>query len=104
MPPCVILLYFRIIQFFSLEPFSVCLAVPEVEGEAESISSLCSQITNAFSTPSEDPFSSAPMTKPVTVIAPQSPAFQGWCPLDPFSCSLWNVCLRHKLADSRLAS
>ncbi|XP_048076078.1 protein numb homolog isoform X13 [Ursus arctos] len=50
--------------------------VPEVEGEAESISSLCSQITNAFSTPSEDPFSSAPMTKPVTVIAPQSPAFQ----------------------------
>ncbi|XP_033294638.1 protein numb homolog isoform X7 [Orcinus orca] len=50
--------------------------VPEVEGEAESISSLCSQITNAFSTPSEDPFSSAPMTKPVTVVAPQSPAFQ----------------------------
>ncbi|XP_058149085.1 protein numb homolog isoform X3 [Dasypus novemcinctus] len=52
-------------------------SVPEVEGEAESISSLCSQITNAFSTPSEDPFSSAPMTKPVTVVAPQSPAFQG---------------------------
>ncbi|XP_052502196.1 protein numb homolog isoform X2 [Budorcas taxicolor] len=51
--------------------------VPEVDGEAESISSLCSQITNAFSTPSEDPFSSAPMTKPVTVVAPQSPAFQG---------------------------
>ncbi|XP_059770575.1 protein numb homolog isoform X7 [Balaenoptera ricei] len=50
--------------------------VPEVEGEAESISSLCSQITNAFSTPSEDPFSSAPMTKPLTVVAPQSPAFQ----------------------------
>ncbi|XP_073923710.1 protein numb homolog isoform X8 [Castor canadensis] len=50
--------------------------VPEVEGEAESISSLCSQITNAFSTPSEDPFSSAPMTKPATVVAPQSPAFQ----------------------------
>ncbi|XP_021102478.1 protein numb homolog isoform X15 [Heterocephalus glaber] len=50
--------------------------VPEVEGEAESISSLCSQITNAFSTPSEDPFSSAPMTKPVTVVASQSPAFQ----------------------------
>nr|XP_055144872.1 protein numb homolog isoform X7 [Symphalangus syndactylus] len=49
--------------------------VPEVEGEAESISSLCSQITNAFSTP-EDPFSSAPMTKPVTVVAPQSPTFQ----------------------------
>uniref|UniRef100_A0A8C0P5H5 NUMB endocytic adaptor protein n=1 Tax=Canis lupus familiaris TaxID=9615 RepID=A0A8C0P5H5_CANLF len=56
--------------------FPIKNAVPEVEGEAESISSLCSQITNAFSTPSEDPFSSAPMTKPVTVIAPQSPAFQ----------------------------
>ncbi|KAL2789736.1 protein numb-like protein isoform 4 [Daubentonia madagascariensis] len=57
--------------------FPIKNAVPEVEGEAESISSLCSQITNAFSTPSEDPFSSAPMTKPVTVVAPQSPAFQG---------------------------
>ncbi|XP_029808647.1 protein numb homolog isoform X7 [Suricata suricatta] len=57
--------------------FPIKNAVPEVEGEAESISSLCSQITNAFSTPTEDPFSSAPMTKPVTVIAPQSPAFQG---------------------------
>nr|XP_020665815.1 protein numb homolog isoform X4 [Pogona vitticeps] len=52
-------------------------SVPEVEGEVDSISSLCSQITNAFSTPSEDPFSSAPMTKPVTTVAPQSPAFQG---------------------------
>ncbi|XP_020665808.3 protein numb homolog isoform X1 [Pogona vitticeps] len=51
-------------------------SVPEVEGEVDSISSLCSQITNAFSTPSEDPFSSAPMTKPVTTVAPQSPAFQ----------------------------
>ncbi|XP_044928640.1 protein numb homolog isoform X4 [Mustela putorius furo] len=57
--------------------FPIKNAVPEVEGEAESISSLCSQITNAFSTPSEDPFSSAPMTKPGTGIAPQSPAFQG---------------------------
>ncbi|XP_012869016.1 PREDICTED: protein numb homolog [Dipodomys ordii] len=56
--------------------FPIKNAVPEVEGEAESISSLCSQITNAFSTPSEDPFSSAPMTKPVTVVAPQSPTFQ----------------------------
>ncbi|XP_020842006.1 protein numb homolog isoform X1 [Phascolarctos cinereus] len=55
--------------------FPIKNTVPEVEGEAESISSLCSQITNAFSTP-EDPFSSAPMTKPVTVVAPQSPAFQ----------------------------
>ncbi|XP_029410263.1 protein numb homolog isoform X3 [Nannospalax galili] len=54
--------------------FPIKNAVPEVEGEAESISSLCSQITNAFSTPSEDPFSSAPMTKPV--VAPQSPALQ----------------------------
>ncbi|XP_060119284.1 protein numb homolog isoform X4 [Heteronotia binoei] len=52
-------------------------SVPEVEGEADSISSLCSQITNAFSAPSEDPFSSAPMTKPVTAVAPQSPAVQG---------------------------
>ncbi|XP_009998042.1 PREDICTED: protein numb homolog isoform X3 [Chaetura pelagica] len=52
-------------------------AVPEVEGETDSISALCSQITSAFSAPSEDPFSSAPMTKPVTVVAPQSPAFQG---------------------------
>ncbi|XP_029886645.1 protein numb homolog isoform X11 [Aquila chrysaetos chrysaetos] len=51
-------------------------SVPEVEGETDSISALCSQITSAFSTPSEDPFSSAPMTKPVTVVAPQSPAFQ----------------------------
>ncbi|XP_057272177.1 protein numb homolog isoform X13 [Pezoporus wallicus] len=51
--------------------------VPEVEGETDSISALCSQITSAFSAPSEDPFSSAPMTKPVTVVAPQSPAFQG---------------------------
>ncbi|XP_042669467.1 protein numb homolog isoform X5 [Centrocercus urophasianus] len=52
-------------------------SVPEVEGEVDSISALCSQITSAFSMPSEDPFSSAPMTKPVTVVAPQSPAFQG---------------------------
>ncbi|KAM8807707.1 protein numb homolog [Eudromia elegans] len=51
-------------------------SVPEVEGEADSISSLCSQITSAFSAPAEDPFSSAPMTKPVTAVAPQSPAFQ----------------------------
>ncbi|XP_066199184.1 protein numb homolog isoform X5 [Saccopteryx leptura] len=62
--------------------FPIKNAVPEAEGEAESISSLCSQITNAFSMPPEDPFSSAPMTKPVTVVAPQSPAFQGteWGP------------------------
>ncbi|XP_026564953.1 protein numb homolog isoform X3 [Pseudonaja textilis] len=57
--------------------FPIKNSVPESEGEVDSISSLCSQITNAFSTPSEDPFSSAPMTKPVTAVAPQSPAFQG---------------------------
>ncbi|XP_059951869.1 protein numb homolog isoform X1 [Mesoplodon densirostris] len=57
--------------------FPIKNAVPEVEGEAESISSLCSQITSAFSTPCEDPFSSAPMTKPATVVAAQSPAAQG---------------------------
>ncbi|XP_057638211.1 protein numb homolog isoform X4 [Chionomys nivalis] len=57
--------------------FPIKNAVPEVEGEAESISSLCSQIASAFSTPSEDPFSSAPMTKPVTLVAPQSPVLQG---------------------------
>ncbi|XP_025894363.1 protein numb homolog isoform X2 [Nothoprocta perdicaria] len=51
-------------------------SVPEVEGEGDSISSLCSQITSAFSAPTEDPFSSAPMTKPLTAVAPQSPAFQ----------------------------
>lgn len=57
--------------------FPIKNTVPEVEGEAESISSLCSQITSAFSTPCEDPFSSAPMTKPVTLVAPQSPVLQG---------------------------
>ncbi|KAM7403618.1 hypothetical protein PAMA_004183 [Pampus argenteus] len=45
--------------------------VPEVEGEGDSISSLCSQITTAFSGPPEDPFSSAPMPKPAS--SPQSP-------------------------------
>lgn len=57
--------------------FPIKNTVPEVDGEAESISSLCSQITSAFSTPCEDPFSSAPMTKPVTLVAPQSPVLQG---------------------------
>ncbi|XP_032084510.1 protein numb homolog isoform X4 [Thamnophis elegans] len=57
--------------------FPIKNSVPESEGEVDSISSLCSQITNTFSIPTEDPFSSAPMTKPVTVVAPQSPAFQG---------------------------
>uniref|UniRef100_A0A7N8Y521 Protein numb homolog n=1 Tax=Mastacembelus armatus TaxID=205130 RepID=A0A7N8Y521_9TELE len=45
--------------------------VPEVEGESDSISSLCTQITTAFSGPQEDPFSSAPMPKPAS--SPQSP-------------------------------
>ncbi|XP_069065018.1 protein numb homolog isoform X1 [Pleurodeles waltl] len=56
--------------------FQITNPVHEVEGEGDSISALCSQITNAFSGPPEDPFSSAPMTKPVTTTAPQSPAFQ----------------------------
>ncbi|XP_076834080.1 protein numb homolog [Brachyhypopomus gauderio] len=45
--------------------------VPEVEGEGDSISSLCTQITSAFSGPPEDPFTSAPMAKPTS--SPQSP-------------------------------
>ncbi|XP_067312291.1 protein numb homolog isoform X2 [Pseudorasbora parva] len=46
--------------------------VPEVEGEGDSISSLCTQITSTFSGPPEDPFSSAPMPKPTS--SPQSPS------------------------------
>ncbi|XP_041703323.1 protein numb homolog isoform X1 [Coregonus clupeaformis] len=45
--------------------------VPEVEGEGDSISSLCTQITSAFSGPPEDPFSQAPMPRPAS--SPQSP-------------------------------
>ncbi|XP_030069657.1 protein numb homolog isoform X3 [Microcaecilia unicolor] len=62
--------------------FQIANPVPELEGEADSISFLCSQITNTFSAP-EDPFSSAPMSKPGTAGAPQSPAFQG---------TEWNAC------------
>ncbi|XP_076002846.1 protein numb homolog isoform X2 [Genypterus blacodes] len=51
--------------------FPIRNTVPEVEGEGDSISSLCSQITTAFSGPPEDPFSSAPMPKPTS--PPQSP-------------------------------
>nr|XP_020459852.1 protein numb homolog isoform X2 [Monopterus albus] len=51
--------------------FPIKDAVPEVEGESDSISSLCTQITTAFSGPPEDPFSSAPMPKPAS--SPQSP-------------------------------
>ncbi|KAG9336792.1 hypothetical protein JZ751_003140 [Albula glossodonta] len=52
--------------------FPIKNSVPEVEGEGDSISSLCTQITTAFSVPPEDPFSSAPMPKPAS--SPQSPA------------------------------
>ncbi|XP_047466835.1 protein numb homolog isoform X2 [Mugil cephalus] len=51
--------------------FPIKNTVPEVEGESDSISSLCTQITVAFSGPPEDPFSSAPMPKPAS--SPQSP-------------------------------
>uniref|UniRef100_A0A8C6WNA4 NUMB endocytic adaptor protein n=1 Tax=Neogobius melanostomus TaxID=47308 RepID=A0A8C6WNA4_9GOBI len=51
--------------------FSIKNTVPEVEGESDSISSLCTQITSAFSGPPEDPFTSAPMPKPTS--SPQSP-------------------------------
>ncbi|XP_048393797.2 protein numb homolog isoform X5 [Stegostoma tigrinum] len=54
--------------------------VPEMEcetaGEVDSISSLCSQITHAFSGQVEDPFSSAPMTKPTLGSAPPVTASQ----------------------------
>ncbi|XP_075470385.1 protein numb homolog isoform X1 [Ascaphus truei] len=53
--------------------FQITNPVAELEGEADSISALCSQITSAFSAPPEDPFTSAPMTKPTT---PQSPSFE----------------------------
>ncbi|XP_013125515.1 protein numb homolog isoform X7 [Oreochromis niloticus] len=49
--------------------------VPELEGEGDSISSLCTQIATAFSGPPEDPFSSAPMPKPAS--SPQSPVAPG---------------------------
>ncbi|XP_053553765.1 protein numb homolog isoform X2 [Bombina bombina] len=53
--------------------FQITNSVPETEGETDSISALCSQITSTFSMPPEDPFTSAPMTKPTT---PQSPPFE----------------------------
>ncbi|KAM4013880.1 protein numb homolog isoform 1-T1 [Anomaloglossus baeobatrachus] len=53
--------------------FQIVNPVAELEGETDSISALCSQITNTFSGPPEDPFMSAPMTKPTT---PQSPPFE----------------------------
>ncbi|XP_061699031.1 protein numb homolog isoform X3 [Syngnathoides biaculeatus] len=55
--------------------FPIRNAVPEVEGENDSISSLCTQITTAFSGPPEDPFSSAPMPK--ALASPQSPGAPG---------------------------
>ncbi|XP_078419015.1 protein numb homolog isoform X6 [Cetorhinus maximus] len=61
--------------------FQIKNTVPEMEGEStaegDSISSLCSQITHAFSGQVEDPFSSAPMTKPTMGAAPQVTASQG---------------------------
>ncbi|XP_078089769.1 protein numb homolog isoform X4 [Mustelus asterias] len=60
--------------------FQIKNTVPEMEGEStaevDSISSLCSQITHAFSGQVEDPFSSAPMTKPTMGTAPQVTASQ----------------------------
>uniref|UniRef100_A0A673A8U2 NUMB endocytic adaptor protein n=2 Tax=Sphaeramia orbicularis TaxID=375764 RepID=A0A673A8U2_9TELE len=55
--------------------FPIKNTVPEVEGEGDSISSLCSQITTAFPGPPEDPFTSAPMPKPAS--SPQSPVAPG---------------------------
>ncbi|XP_059375420.1 protein numb homolog isoform X3 [Carassius carassius] len=55
--------------------FPIRNTVPEVEGEGDSISSLCTQITSTFSGPPEDPFSSAPMPKPTS--SPQSPSAPG---------------------------
>lgn len=65
---------------------NVCLSspVPEVEGEGDSISSLCTQITSAFSGPTEDPFSSAPMPKPAS--SPQSPVAPGNIVNKPLTC------------------
>ncbi|XP_048393794.2 protein numb homolog isoform X3 [Stegostoma tigrinum] len=61
--------------------FQIKNTVPEMEcetaGEVDSISSLCSQITHAFSGQVEDPFSSAPMTKPTLGSAPPVTASQG---------------------------
>ncbi|XP_055718402.1 protein numb homolog isoform X1 [Salvelinus fontinalis] len=51
--------------------FSMKNTVPEMEGEGDSISSLCTQIASAFSGPPEDPFSQAPMPRPTS--SPQSP-------------------------------
>ncbi|XP_051886497.1 protein numb homolog isoform X2 [Pristis pectinata] len=60
--------------------FQIKNTVPEGQGdgaaEIDSISSLCSQITHAFSGQVEDPFSSAPMTKPTVGVTPQVTASQ----------------------------
>ncbi|KAL4630390.1 hypothetical protein GN956_G15782 [Arapaima gigas] len=52
--------------------FPVKTSVLEFESEGDSISSLCTQITSAFSSPPEDPFSSVPMPRPTS--SPQSSA------------------------------
>ncbi|XP_035023890.1 protein numb homolog isoform X2 [Hippoglossus stenolepis] len=63
--------------------FPMTNTVAEVEGESDSISSLCTQITSAFSGPPEDPFSSAPMPKPAS--SPQSPVAPVNCTAPAFS-------------------
>ncbi|KAI5616684.1 protein numb-like isoform X1 [Silurus asotus] len=55
-------------------PIKNTVAEVEGEGEGDSISALCTQITSAFSGPTEDPFSLVPMPKPTS--SPQSPAAQ----------------------------
>uniref|UniRef100_A0A8C1YZH6 NUMB endocytic adaptor protein n=1 Tax=Cyprinus carpio TaxID=7962 RepID=A0A8C1YZH6_CYPCA len=69
--------------------FPIKNTVPEVEGESDSISSLCTQITSTFSGPPEDPFSSAPMPKPAS--SPQSPSAPALCLLVSGSVSNLHV-------------
>ncbi|XP_058604510.1 protein numb homolog isoform X2 [Onychostoma macrolepis] len=66
--------------------FPIKNTVPEMEGECDSISSLCTQITSTFSGPPEDPFSSAPMPRPTS--SPQSPSapVNGAVPAFPPPC------------------
>ncbi|XP_053330884.1 protein numb homolog isoform X2 [Spea bombifrons] len=64
--------------------FQIVNPVAELEGESDTISALCSQITNTFSAPPEDPFASVPMTKPTT---PQSPPFEVNGNSTPFTLS-----------------
>lgn len=71
----------------------MCCFVPlvaEVEGEGDSISALCTQITSAFSGPTEDPFSLVPMPKPAS--SPQSPAAQGQPHIYSYSLTIQQEC------------